>query len=66
MKYEYRDEPTVELSGRTLEEIENVIEKLEMKNYGHLLSKSFPEKKHQKTIKLKCHTKLDIKNKIAL
>ncbi len=31
MKYEYRDEPTVKLTGRSPEELEKKIEELEIK-----------------------------------
>ena len=49
MKYEYRDEPTVKLTGRSPEELEKKIEELEIKNYGRILSKSFnPNKKNKR------------------
>ena len=64
MKYEYRDEPTVKLTGRSPEE-------LEKKNYGRILSKSFnPNKKNKRrkiySVKDKCFVYKDTGEKVAL
>ena len=64
MKYEYRDEPTVKLTGRSPEE-------LEIKNYGRILSKSFnPNKKNKRrkiySVKDKCFVYKDTGEKVAL
>lgn len=43
MSYKYKDEPIVELSGKTKEELYKEIEELEIKIYGHILPKTPPE-----------------------
>ena len=71
MTYEYRDEPTVKLTGRSPEELEKKIEELEIKNYGRILSKSFnPNKKNKRrkiySVKDKCFVYKDTGEKVAL
>ena len=71
MKYEYRDEPTVKLTGRSPEELERKLKNWKLKIMGRILSKSFnPNKKNKRrkiySVKDKCFVYKDTGEKVAL